>query len=502
MSKIVGIDLGTTYSVVAELDDAGRPVVVRNREGDNITPSVVHAVGPEQYLVGAEARRSLDIDPATFGRFKREMGGDRVYAGNGAVLSPTELSALVLKRLKQETEASIGTIAEAVITIPANFANEARAATLEAAKRSGLHVRHIINEPTAAALYFAQSVGEALGGVYAVYDLGGGTFDISIIRVDGDDIEVLSTEGVAKLGGDDFDERLRQLVADRYAAETGSELAPEDYTRNDAEEDKKSLSRRDKVQTRVTGAGGRVVVEILRADFEEAISALIAQTEILCETAIEDADVRLDEIKAVILAGGSTRIPTVQQSVERVFGIAPTLFGNPDEAVALGAALYAGYRADAANLNTVQRSAVAKIKVAEITSKYFGTITLGFNSARADHEEQNDVLIAKGQQIPCSVQRTYYTVAEGQTEVNCRVTESATPETDPRFVRILDTIALTLPPDRPAEQPIEVTFSYDENQQMKCAFKDIESGETQNIELNLGGDGEADDADVARFIVE
>lgn len=502
MSKIIGIDLGTTFSAIAELDDAGRPVIVRNSDGDNITPSVVSVTGPDQFVIGTEAKRGLDIDPATFGRFKREMGTDRTYEAMGATLTPTALSAIVLKKLKQATEALIGPIAEAVITIPANFANEAREATLAAARQSGLTVRHIINEPTAAALYFSQTAGADLGGVYAVYDLGGGTFDVSIIRVDGDAIDVLATEGVAKLGGDDFDERLRALIAQKYEAATGSALGPEDYTRNDAEEDKKSLSRRDKALTRVTGPGGRVNVTVERAEFEEAISALIAQTEILCETALEDAGVAASEIQAVILAGGSTRVPAVQASVERAFGQPPATFGNPDEAVALGAALYAGYRADKSNLNAVQQSAIAKIKVAEIASKYFGTLSVGMNVARGEPQLQNDILIEKGKQIPCSVTKTYFTVHEGQQGVECQVTESATPESDPRFVRVLETINLELPADRPAEQPIEVTFAYDENQTMSCAFKDVETGETRKIELNLAGDGGDDADDVARFIVE
>ena len=185
MANFIGIDLGTTFSAVGHIDDTGRPVIVRNKLGENITPSVVSFTADDAVHVGESARKTLDIDPNTFARFKRDMGGSASYSAFGKEYTPAVLSSFVLKKLKDETELSIGSIDGAIVTIPANFANEAREATMEAAKLAGLEVKHIINEPTAAALCYAYESDEELGGVYAVYDLGGGTFDVSIINLSG-----------------------------------------------------------------------------------------------------------------------------------------------------------------------------------------------------------------------------------------------------------------------------------------------------------------------------
>ncbi|HEV2515811.1 MAG TPA: Hsp70 family protein [Devosia sp.] len=352
MGAVVGIDLRTTFSAVAQLDETGRPMIVRTADGSNITPSVV-AFSGASVLVGAEARRTIFLDPNTFGRFKRDMGTATKFDVGGTVHTPTSLSALVLKKLVSEAERQIGSISEAVITIPANFANEAREATLEAARMAGINVKHIINEPTAAALYYAQFSGKELAGTFAIYDLGGGTFDVSIVRVTGNDVEVLSTEGVSKLGGDDFDAKLHQLIAAKYKAATGFDLDATEYTRADAETDKKSLSQRETVLVRATGGGGRQQIEVRRREFEDAISTYLAQAEMLCEAAIAGAGVSLDDIQAIILVGGSTRVPAVQQSVAKAFNKPPTTFANPDEVVALGASLYAALKTTSSNLNVI-----------------------------------------------------------------------------------------------------------------------------------------------------
>ena len=231
MANFIGVDLGTTFSAVGHLDDTGRPVIVRNRDGENITPSVVSFSSDDLVHVGESARKTLGIDPNTRGRFKRDMGTSTRYELRGKEYSPTVLSSLVLKKLREETEASIGQAHGAIVTIPANFANEAREATMEAARLAGLEVKHIINEPTAAALFYAYEADESLGGVYAVYDLGGGTFDVSIINLSDQDVELLATDGVSRLGGDDFDEAVRKLVAEKYRDQTGGELDPTDFTK-------------------------------------------------------------------------------------------------------------------------------------------------------------------------------------------------------------------------------------------------------------------------------
>ncbi|MCK5285481.1 MAG: Hsp70 family protein [Alphaproteobacteria bacterium] len=500
MTNYIGIDLGTTNSAVSKLDETGRPVIVHNPEGSNITPSVISFSSTKKYDVGEVARKSLG-EPNTFGRFKRDMGGKFEFEAFGIKHTPESLSALLLKKLKEDTENTIGNIEEAVVTIPANFANEAREATLNAARKAGLNVKNIINEPTAAALYYAFHSGRELDGTYAVYDLGGGTFDVSIISVHGKNVKVLATEGVSKLGGDDFDKVLQKIVSTKYKKEIGSDLDPEDYNLIDAEDDKKSLSRREVIKVSLRSAGGRASFEVHQKDFEEAISSFIAQTEMLCETAIDDADLVPSDISEVFLVGGSSRIPCIQKSVERVFKRTPVSFANPDEVVALGAALYAAYKSDGKFLNSIQKQSVEKISVAEITSKFFGTISVGM-STRDELARGNSIIIEKGEKIPCTKEESFFTMAEGQTGVNCVVTESNTNETDPKFVKIIWEGDLELPAGRSSNQEIIVRFSYDQNQVMKCSFIDVETDKKTEVDLSMGKSKGSADVDIDKFMVE
>ncbi len=479
----IGIDLGTTFSAVATLDDTGRPKIVHNRAGANITPSVVCISEDGTPEVGEEARRSLCLDPNTLGRFKRDMGTDSTYEAWGRSYTPTELSTFVLEKLRSDAAMALGDLGQAVVTIPANFSHDARDATMSAARSAGLDVAYIINEPTAAALYYAYTSGQDLAGNYAVYDLGGGTFDISVIRMSGQDVDVLATNGVSKLGGDDFDQILMDLVHRKFKETTGEDLEPEDFTKNDAEMEKKSLSRRDKVTLRVA----RKIIEVTRAEFEEAISSLITQTEMLCEATIDEAELELEDIQGVFLVGGSTRVPMVQRSVEQVFGMTPEASANVDEVVALGAGLYAAYKSDGKELNRVQEEALKSIKVSEATSKCFGTLSVG-QGITGDWTKQNTVLIRKGAKIPCSVTESFYTVSAGQTEVECEVTESSSAETDPRFVKVVWQGSLELPEDREANQEIKVTYAYDENQIMQCSFVDVATGRETQVKLSQSGD--------------
>jgi molecular chaperone DnaK len=498
MSSFIGIDLGTSLSAVAVIDDTGRPVILHNADGGNLTPSCV-AEHDGTIVVGDAARRTWGSTPAAAAaRFKRDMGTSTTHAVNGREFTPTELSSFVLKKLAKDIATQLGPVAEVVITIPANFSNEARDATMAAATQAGLHVRYIINEPTAAALYYAFKSNQALGGVYAVYDLGGGTFDVSIIRVEGQDIHVLASNGVAKLGGDDFDAALVSLVAKKYKAATGEDMHPDDYSRQDAEEDKKSLSQRDRVVVKVM----RQTVEVTRAEFEEAISSRVTQAEMLCEATLDEAGLSPSDVRSVFLAGGSTRLPLVHKSVTRVFGQEPNASVNVDEVVALGAALYAGYKGDRSKLSTAQQSAIAKIRVEECANKCFGTLARGFDDARQARELQNTVLIRKGERLPCSVTQSFYTVYDGQDSVNCTLTESTAEEVDPRFVRIVWEGTLDLPPDRPQGQEISVTFAYDANQLMKCSFVDVATGQQTFVELSAASPHDGSASVIDQFMVE
>lgn len=498
MGSYIGIDLGTTFSAVATIDDAGRPVIVHNQDGQNVTPSCVQLRGGV-VEVGELARRDLFFANSTaVGRFKRDMGTTRTFEVLGDTFTPTHLSTLVLKKLRADAEAELGDVHEAVVTIPANFSHEAREATLQAAQAAGLRVKFIINEPTAAALYYAYKGGNDLHGVYVVYDLGGGTFDVSVIRVDGQEVEVLATNGVAKLGGDDFDAALQQLVGRKYEEQVGDPFDPQDYTKNDAEEDKRSLSRRDQVLARV----GRTNIAITRTEFEEAISSFVSQTEMLGEATIDEAGVEHTDVRGVFLVGGSTRIPAVKDSVRRTFGMEPTATANVDEVVALGAAVYAAFKGDRSELSPVQRSAIDQITVSESTGRCFGTISVESSEVRGHERLVNSILIRKGTKIPASVTESYYTVADGQTSVRCRVTESSAPETDPRFVKVVWDGELQVPA-RPRGQEIQITFAYDENQVMNCHFLDVASGNEVRVDLSVGRErDESGSSAIDRFIVE
>ncbi len=484
MTAFIGIDLGTTFSVVATIDESGRPVIVHNSEGSNLTPSCVYENDDGNLEVGEEARREFKCekkDERSAGGFKRDMGESKIYKIKSREFTPTELSTLVLKKLIKDASKVIGEIGEAVVTIPANFSTEAREATMVAAKAAGLNTRYIINEPTAAALYYSFKHGEELHGNYAVYDLGGGTFDISIIRVAGQDVKVLASNGIPKLGGEDFDRKLQEVVDAKYKEITGSSVESGDFSEHDAEQDKISLSARKKVMRRVNHEG----IDISREHFEESISTFIYQAEMVCEKTVEEAKLEISDIKAVLLAGGSTRIPLVHESIKRVFKQDPVSSANVDEVVALGAALYAAYKGDQSNLSAVQRKSLQRIKVVEATAKCFGTISLVQGDINSEVVLANVVLIHKGEKIPCSVAESFYTTQNNQESVRCTITESTNPEKDLTFVNIIWEGELALPSGRPQGQEIKVTFSYDDNQIMKCSFVDVGTGKETKVDLSM-----------------
>ena len=323
-----------------------------------------------------------------------------------------------------------------------------------------------------------------------VYDLGGGTFDISIVRVDGYEVEVLATGGVRHLGGDDFDKAMMKIVGEKYKRETGEDMAPRDY--GYAEDDKKSLSSRQTVAATVN----RQDIDVTRKEFEEAISSLVTQAEMLCESAMEEAKVAPSGIQGVLLAGGSTRIPIIKESVARIFGQEPIFSVNVDEVVSLGAALYAAYKGDQSQLSPLQKRSVQKIGMTERTSKFYGTTAI----SRGERDKVvNVVLIPKGERIPCSASDSFYTL-EGQESVECDVTESDAPETDPDFVVTVWSRMLDLPPGRPAKQEIKVIYSYDENQIMHCSFEDAATGKKleKRLSMTRADTGE----DIGQFEVE
>jgi len=500
MAAFIGIDLGTTYSLVAYLDETGRPKIIRNSEGQNLTPSCIEFVD-NVAQVGETARKGLGWNENVVARFKRDMGTATKYKVGDQEYTPTDCSALILKKLLQDAQASIGEIGEAVVTIPANFTNEARTETLTAAKKAGLKVKNIVNEPTAAAIYYVFQSGGELSGNYAVYDLGGGTFDVSIIKVENQDITVLSSEGVNKLGGDDFDEALQKIVQKKHKDATGEDVGVDVYTKTDAEEDKKSLSKRKEVNVRIEKSN----YKITREEFEQDISSLLAQTEMLCESAIEEAGLTLKDIKDVLLVGGSTRVPCVTESVKKIFKKDPVTTVNVDEAVVLGAALFSAYKGDQAKLTPVQKTSVNKMSVQDVTCGCFGAIAVrGPNN----DEEFVVVLIKKNEKTPCTATQSLYTVYANQTGVSCKVTQANDPTDDPKWVQIVWDGNLELPSGRPAGQELKVTYSYDENSVMHASFLDVASGKETETSLSSlepstdGGDPDPNKPDIDKFIVD
>ena len=500
---IIGIDLGTTNSLVAELDSLGRPQIIRNTEGSNLTPSVVSFAAEGRAVVGQEAKNDMAWNGKdTFSKFKRDMGTSKKYKfDNGKEISPTELSSFVLKKLKKDYEAHSGTAEGVVITVPANFNNEAREATLAAAKLAGIETNYLLNEPTAAALYYANQSGKTLNGTYVVYDLGGGTLDISVIRTKGDDVEVLSSEGIQKLGGEDFDQKIIEIVSVKFENQCGVKFNEVDFgfSKTEAEDLKRSLSSVQEKKIRLVGQNIKpTVISLTRTEFEESISSLIAQTVMMCETALYEANLKVQDIDEVFLAGGSSRIPLVKKTLTEFFGKAPVVAGNPDEAIALGAAIYAGYKADKKSLNPLQTQAVAGLKFQEIAPHYFGTIIYNQDTGVS----KNVIIIKKNEKIPCKTTDQFYTIYDNQTAVSCRITQSPQPESDPRFVRKIWEGDLELPPNRPSGQEIAITYSYNENGTMHAEFLDVSSGKKTEVDINSQSLSNQTALNINDFIVE
>jgi len=510
MGQIIGIDLGTCYSAVASIDETGRPQIVHNGKGQNITPSCVDT-STSPITVGQIPYQEWGLNPSVAARFKLQMGsnkpfqpekGDPKFKPSQGSYTPTDLSSIVLSHLKKFTEEKGGKISEAVVTVPANWGNEAREATMSAAKQAGLPVKVIINEPTAAALYYAFKEGLADGN-YAVFDLGGGTFDISIVKVSGTDVEVLGSSGIQRLGGDDFDKVLRKKTLEKCKTEHGVVIDEDsdEFIKQHAEELKKNLSDREEYSAKA----GKLRIVVTRQEFESLIADKLAQLKMLCEGVMDDLNMKPQDIAAPILVGGSTRIPCVRNLVQKVFKKDPIVTANVDEVVALGAAIYAARHADKANLTPLQAEAISKVKIQERTGKFLGTLSLTENESRGGKVELvNSIIIKKGEKLPARGSRSFFTVREGQTKVLCRITESELEELEPTNVTVLNQEVpheLTLPPNRPAGQEIKVTYEYQIDQTVRCFFEDVSSGLKKDFVVSTSRD-RRNHAPLKKFTVE
>ncbi|OUO89843.1 molecular chaperone DnaK [Gordonibacter sp. An230] len=479
----IGIDLGTTNSCVATVE-GGRPTVVPNAEGERTTPSVVAFSKDGERLVGTVARRQAAMNPdRTIGSVKRHMGSDWRADIDGRPYSPQELSAMILRKLRRDAEAFLDQEAtQAVITVPAYFDDAQRQATKDAGRIAGLDVLRIINEPTAAALAYGLDNGDPQKVM--VYDLGGGTFDVSVIEIGDDVIEVLATSGDNHLGGDDFDERVTAYLLDVFQREHGIDLRRDTMAlqrvAEAAREAKKELSTLESTQVNLPflaqGPAGPAHLEatLSRAAFNDMTHDLVERTSGPVQTALNDAGIAASELGCVLLVGGSTRIPAVQDHVRRLTGKEPSASINPDECVAMGAALQA---ATLSGASTGLVKADNSILLLDVTPLSLSVETVGGVATR---------LVERNTTLPVHYSQVFSTAAAFQTSVEIRVLQGERPLAKDN--KAIGTFRLKGIKRAPAGVPqIEVTFDIDANGILTVSAKDLDTGKAQSITIDDSG---------------
>ncbi len=491
MSKIIGIDLGTTNSCVAVME-GGKPTVIANTEGARTTPSVVAFTKNGERLVGEPAKRQAVTNAEnTISSIKRDMGTDNKKTIGDKKYSPQEISAMILQKLKADAESYLGEkVSEAVITVPAYFNDAQRQATKDAGKIAGLDVKRIINEPTAAAL--AYGLDNEKEQKIMVYDLGGGTFDVSIIEIGDGVIEVLSTNGDTHLGGDDFDNRITQYFVDEFKKQEGVDLSGDKMAmqrlKEAAEKAKKELSSSTTTNinlpfiTATADGPKHFDMNLSRAKFEELVADLIERTAIPVQNAMKDAGLTNNDIAKVLLVGGSTRVPAVQEKVKQLTGKEPNKSLNPDECVAIGASVQGGKLAGDAG--------AGDILLLDVTPLSLSIETMGGIATK---------LIERNTTIPTKKSQIFSTAADNQTAVDINVLQG-----ERQFAKDNKSLGQFrldgIPPAMRGVPQIEVTFDIDANGIVNVSAKDLGTGKEQHITITAGSN--MSDADIDRAVKE
>ena len=491
MAKIIGIDLGTTNSCVAVME-GGKPTVIANTEGARTTPSVVAFTKTGERLVGEPAKRQAVTNAEkTIASIKRDMGTDNGRTIDDKKYSPQQISAMILQKLKADAESYLGEkVSEAVITVPAYFNDAQRQATKDAGKIAGLDVKRIINEPTAAAL--AYGLDNEKEQKILVYDLGGGTFDVSIIEIGDGVIEVLATNGDTHLGGDDFDNKLIQWMIDEFRKQEGIDLSGDKMAmqrlKEAAEKAKKELSSATTTNINLpfitaTAEGPKHFdMDLTRAKFDELTNDLVEKTAIPVQNALKDAGLTASEIGQVLLVGGSTRIPAVQEKVKQLTSKEPSKSLNPDECVAIGASIQGGKLAGDAG--------AGEILLLDVTPLSLSIETMGGVATK---------LIERNTTIPTKKSQIFSTAADNQTAVDINVVQG-----ERQFARDNKSLGQFrldgIPPARRCVPQIEVTFDIDANGIVNVSAKDLGTGKEQHITITAGSN--MSDEDIEKAVKE
>ncbi|MCH5585885.1 Hsp70 family protein [Shimazuella sp. AN120528] len=460
MARVVGIDLGTTYSAISIVNQYGKPEVLTNREGERITPSVVLFDGDDP-IVGSIAKRSAVANPFNVIQFVKRQIGDKGWkfrTENSEVYTPEEISAMILRRLKEDAETLLGEkIEDAVVTVPAYFDDAQRKATQDAGRIAGINVLRIINEPTAAALAYGLNKMDETQTIL-VYDLGGGTFDVTIMHLSPEGLKVLATGGAKSLGGFDWDNAVMEYLNDQFIKAGGVDLLEdpmlEQDLRDKAEIAKKTLSSRERTNVFLSANGVNVTIPLTRQNFEEVTHHLLKQTQKIMEFVLEDAGLDWNDINRVLLVGGSTRMRAVPELIERVTGLKPSLDVNPDEVVAQGAAIQGMIlMMKEGRHDFVDNHAFPMVEVQDVNSHSMGVVALDESG-----NEVNSIVLKKDTAIPTRVSNHYTTTVDQQTQLHIQVTEGEDVDLD--YVKIVGEGMIDLP-EYPKGAPIEVIFEYD-----------------------------------------